>query len=227
MFKALLKNDQLMWLSLSYILFALAYVATTATLILMFTFVLGQAALYSITGIVGFIGSIVLVPLFPVLAKKFGRRKVLTGAILSMLVGYAFFIFGSSVPMTILGLIFLTTPYQLVFLSVLMTITDSVEYGQWKNGVRNEAVTLAMRPLLDKIAGAFSNGIFGFVAIAAGMTGSTFDPNKVYGVTTFKLYAFALPAVLMIISLTIYLLKVKLTEKRHKEIVAELENKLK
>ena len=39
-----------------------------------------------------------------------------------------------------------------------MTITDSVEYGQWKNGVRNEAVTLAMRPLLDKIAGAFSNG---------------------------------------------------------------------
>ena len=31
----------------------------------------------------------------------------------------------------------------------------------------------------------------------------------------------------MIISLTIYLLKVKLTEKRHKEIVAELENKLK
>lgn len=216
-----------MWLSLSYILFALAYVATTATLILMFTFVLGQAALYSITGIVGFIGSIVLVPLFPALAKKFGRRKVLTGAILSMLIGYAFFIFGSSVPMTILGLIFLTTPYQLVFLSVLMTITDSVEYGQWKNGVRNEAVTLAMRPLLDKIAGAFSNGIFGFVAIAAGMTGSTFDPNKVYGVTTFKLYAFALPAVLMIISLTIYLLKVKLTEKRHKEIVAELENKLK
>ena len=226
-FKALLKNDQLMWLSLSYILFALAYVATTATLILMFTFVLGQAALYSITGIVGFIGSIVLVPLFPALAKKFGRRKVFTGAILSMLIGYAFFIFGSSVPMTILGLIFLTTPYQLVFLSVLMTITDSVEYGQWKNGVRNEAVTLAMRPLLDKIAGAFSNGIFGFVAIAAGMTGSTFDPNKVYGVTTFKLYAFALPAVLMIISLTIYLLKVKLTEKRHKEIVAELENKLK
>nr|ABW34719.1 galactose permease [Lactococcus garvieae] len=227
-FKALLKNDQLMWLSLSYIWFALAYVATTATLILMFTFVLGQAALYSITGIVGFIGSIVLVPnSSPALAKKFGRRKVLTGAILSMLIGYAFFIFGSSVPMTILGLIFLTTPYQLVFLSVLMTITDSVEYGQWKNGVRNEAVTLAMRPLLDKIAGAFSNGIFGFVAIAAGMTGSTFDPNKVYGVTTFKLYAFALPAVLMIISLTIYLLKVKLTEKRHIEIVAELENKLK
>ena len=225
-FKALFKNDQLMWLSLSYILFALAYVATTATLILMFTFVLGHAALYSITGIVGFIGSIVLVPLFPILTKKFGRRKVLTGSIVSMIIGYVFFAAGSSVPTTIIGLIFLTTPYQLVFLSVLMTITDSVEYGQWKNGVRNEAVTLAMRPLLDKIAGAFSNGIFGFVAITAGMTGSIYDPDKIYGVVTFKLYAFIIPAILMIISLAIYLGKVNLSEKRHQEIVIELESKL-
>ncbi len=226
-FKALLKNDQLMWLSLSYILFALAYVATTATLILNFTFVLGNATLYSITGIVGFIGSIYLVPLFPILAKKFGRRKVFTGAIISMLIGYAVFAVGSTVATTVIGLIFLTTPYQLVFLSVLMTITDSVEYGQWKNGVRNEAVTLAMRPLLDKIAGAFSNGIFGFVAIAAGMTGSTYDPSKTYGVATFKVYSFIVPAVLMVISLVIYLSKVKLTEQRHKEIVAELEEKMK
>ena len=226
-FKVLLKNDQLMWLSLSYILFAIAYVATTATLILHFTFVIGQAGLYSITGIVGFAGSIVLVPLFPVLAGKFGRRKVLTGAIFSMLIGYIFFAGGSSTAVTIFGLIFLTTPYQLVFLSVLMTITDSVEYGQWKNGVRNEAVTLAMRPLLDKIAGAFSNGIFGFVAIAAGMTGSVYNAGAHYGVGIFKFYVFLVPAVLMIISLAIYLWKVKLTEKRHQEILAELEERLK
>ncbi|MDR0297744.1 MAG: glycoside-pentoside-hexuronide (GPH):cation symporter [Streptococcaceae bacterium] len=224
-FKALVKNDQLMWLSASYILFAVAYVATTATLILNFTFIAGNAALYSITGIVGFIGSIVLVPLFPLLAKKFGRRKVLTGAIISMLVGYALFFLGASVPMTLAGLIFLTTPYQLVFLSVLMTITDAVEYGQWKNGVRNEAVTLAMRPLLDKIAGAFSNGIYGFIAVAAGMTGTKYVAGHTYGVGMFKLYAYLLPALLMIVSLIVYLTKVKLTEKRHAEIVAELEAK--
>ena len=226
-FKALLKNDQLMWLSLSYILFAIAYVATTATLILNFTFVIGNASLYSITGIVGFIGSIILVPMFPILAKKFGRRKVLTGAIISMLLGYLLFVLGSSVAMTVAGLIFLTAPYQLVFLSVLMTITDSVEYGQWKNGVRNEAVTLAMRPLLDKIAGAFSNGIYGFVAISAGMTGSKYIAGHTYGVATFKLYSFVVPAILMIIALAVYLFKVKLTEKRHEEIVAELEERLK
>ncbi|WP_428833504.1 MFS transporter [Leuconostoc falkenbergense] len=46
-------------------------------------------------------------------------------------------------------------PYQLVFLSTLTTITDAVEYGQLKNGVCNEAVTLSIRLLLDKIAGGF------------------------------------------------------------------------
>ena len=222
-FKGLIQNDQLMWTSLSYIFFAIAYVATTATLILNFTFVIGHAKLYSITGIVGFIGSILLVPLFPTLAKKFGRRKVLTGSIIAMLIGYAFFLVGSSIPTTILGLIFLLCPYQLVFLSVLMTITDSVEYGQLKNGVRNEAVNLAMRPLLDKIAGAFSNGIYGFIAVAAGMTGTTYHAGQHYGVATFKLWAFVVPAVLMLISLIIYLAKVSLTEKKHEEIVATLE----
>ena len=38
-------------------------------------------------------------------------------------------------------------------------MTDSIEYGQLKTGKRNEAVTLSVRPMLDKIAGALSNGI--------------------------------------------------------------------
>ncbi|MDC9248767.1 MFS transporter, partial [Clostridioides difficile] len=53
-----------------------------------------------------------------------------------------------------------------------MTITDSVEYGQLKIGVRNEAVILAIRPLLDKFSGALSNGLVGFIAVTAGMTGA-------------------------------------------------------
>lgn len=224
-FRALFKNDQLMWLSLSYLLFAVAYQATMATLILYFTFVLGHAALYSIVGVIGFIGSIALVPTFPILAKKFGRRRVLTGAILCMILGYIIFTISATTALTIVGLIFFLAPYQIVFLSVLMTITDAVEYGQWKNGVRHEAVTLAMRPLLDKVAGAFSNGIFGFVAIAAGMTGATYDPNATYGVAQYRLYSLIIPAILMAISLTIYRLKVQLTEQRHQEIVAELESR--
>ena len=95
----------------------------------------------------------------------------------------------------------------------------------------NEVVTLAMRTFaLIKLLVLSHWCFFGFVIAIC----SWYDLvqfliyNKVYEVTTFRLYAFALPAVLMIISLTIYLLKVKLKRNRcMKEIVAELENKLK
>lgn len=37
--------------------------------------------------------------------------------------------------------------------SEILTMTDTVEYGQLKTGKRNEAVILSVRPMLDKIAG--------------------------------------------------------------------------
>lgn len=74
---------------------------------------------------------IILVPLFPILAKKFGRRKALTSHHLNACLDTSFLTKMVCV-MTVALVNFSTTPYQLVFLSVLMTITDSVEYGQWK-----------------------------------------------------------------------------------------------
>ncbi len=89
-----------------------------------------------------------------------------------------------------------------------------------ENGIRNEAVTLSIRPLLDKIAGALSNGIVGFVAIASGMTGNaTAADITAHGVTTFKAYAFYAPAALMIFSAIIFAWKITLTEKNmHKSL---------
>ena len=131
---------------------------------------------------------------------------------------------GNNIGIITLGLILFYFPQQLIFLSVLMTITDSVEYGQWKNGVRKEAVTLSLRPLLDKLAGAFSNAIVGFVAIAAGMTWSaTANDITANGIRTYHLYAFVIPGILMLISMIIFIWKITLTEKKHAEIVKELE----
>ena len=68
-------------------------------------------------------------------------------------------------------LIFFYVPAQFIQMTAILSLTDSIEYGQLKNGKRNEAVTLSVRPMLDKIGGAMSNGAVGAVALAAGMTG--------------------------------------------------------
>lgn len=227
-FKAIAKNDQLMWLALSYIAYAIANVATTAVLFFFFKYILGNSAEFWIVGFIAAVLGLIAVPLFPTLTKLISRRFVYIGGIVMMLLAYVCFILaGTSLPMVIVGLVLYYFPQQLIFLSALMTITDSVEYGQWKNGVRNEAVTLSIRPLLDKIAGALSNGIVGFVAVAAGMTGNaTAADITAQGVSTFHLYAFYLPAALMIFSAIIFAWKITLTEKKHAQIVKELEAKL-
>lgn len=217
-----------MWLALAYIAYAIANVATTAVLFYFFKYVLGQPTEFWIVGLVAALLGLVAVPLFPMLTRVISRRYVYLGGIAMMISSYFFFtIAGSSLPIVIIGLVLFYFPQQLIFLSALMTITDSVEYGQWKNGIRNEAVTLSIRPLLDKIAGALSNGIVGFVAIASGMTGNaTAADITAHGVTTFKAYAFYAPAALMIFSAIIFAWKITLTEKKHAQIVEKLENKL-
>ena len=82
--------------------------------------------------------------------------------------------------------------------------------------------------MLDKLAGAFANGVVGFAAVVAGMTGSA-KPSDItaHGLSMFKMFMFYGPMVLIIVSVLIYWRKVTLTEARHAEIVAELEARLK
>ena len=118
-------------------------------------------------------------------------------------------------------------PQTFIQMTAILSLTDSIEYGQLKNGKRNEAVTLSVRPMLDKIAGACSNGIVGFIAVAAGMIGdATAADMTAANIGMFKVCAFYVPLGIIVLSLLVFLFKVKITEKMHDEIVEELEAKL-
>lgn len=227
-FKAIAKNDQLMWLAFAYITYAIANVATTGVLLLFYKFVLGEPGEFWFVGLIATITGLIAVPLFPVITKLISRRYIYIGGLVMNLIAYGLFMTaGQSLLQVQVATTLFYFPQQLIFLATLMTITDSVEYGQLKNGMRNEAVTLSIRPLLDKIAGALSNGIVGFVAVAAGMSGHATAANITSAnVHTFNTFAFALPGALMIFSIAIFALKVRLFEKQHAQIVAELEVKL-
>lgn len=227
-FVVITKNDQLMWLALAYIAYAIANVATTGVLLLFYKFVLGHAGEFWFVGLIATITGIVAVPLFPMLAKIFSRRYVYLGGLLMNIISYVIFMFaGTNLLLVQIATVLFYFPQQLIFLSALMTITDSVEYGQLKNGVRNEAVTLSLRPLMDKIAGALSNGIVGFIAVAAGMSGNAKVSSITAGnVHTFNIFAFALPGLLMVFSAIIFFWKVRLFEKEHAQVVIDLEEKL-
>lgn len=227
-FKVLGENDQLMWLSLSYFLFALGYVVTNSLLVYYFRYVVGKPNEYSMVGVITAVLGVISVPLFPVLVRLVTRKGIYVGGIVMMIIGYILFmVSGTNVVMILIADAIFFFPYPMIFLAALMTITDSVEYGQWKNGVRNESVTLAVRPLIDKLAGAFSMGIVVLAAVNAGMTGNT-KPSEIsaHELFVFHSFIFYIPLVLIAVAALIYQFKISLSEKRHAEIVKEIEAKL-
>ena len=223
-FRMLLKNDQLMAIALSYLAYTTGVSILNASELYYFQYILGDASKFSILATINTLVGLVSVSLFPKLAQQFSRRNVFVVCLGIMLAGIVVFFFaGKSLALVLVAAELFFIPQPLVFLVVLMTITDCVEYGQLKLGHRDEALTLSVRPLLDKFGGAVSNWVIGFAAVAAGMTAGSENHVSAQGEMNFKLIVFVAPLVLIVIGLLIFLARVKLTEEKHAEIVAELE----
>ena len=225
--KVLTKNDQLLWMAIAYLVYGIGINIVNNFNLYYFIYVIGDATKFSILGVINTVIGLLAVAAFPILTTKFSRRKLFFSSIAVMtaaLVLYA--MSGTNVTLALIAAGLFTLPQALIFLVVLMTITDSVEYGQLKLGHRDEAVCLCVRPLVDKFAGAVSSGIIGLAAIWVGMTGGA----SASGLTAdnmmrLQIVMFAAPIVLMVVGALIYRAKVTLTEQEHARIVEELEEK--
>lgn len=224
-FKALSGNDQLMWVAAAYLFYGIAINITGSLEVYYFTYIMGMPTAFSIFSTINIFLGIFATSLFPILSKKLSRKALFTGCIVVMLLGIALFsVAGSNLPLVLIAASTFGFPQQMVFLIVLMVITDSVEYGQLKLGHRDESLALSVRPLIDKFGGAVSNGVVGQIAIMAGMTtGATASSITAAGKTNFKIMMFAVPAIMLLVSIIIFAKKVILSEQKHAQIVAELE----
>ena len=224
-FKVLTKNDQLLWTAIAYLVYGIGINIVNNFNLYYFIYVIGDATKFSGLGVINTIIGLLAVAAFPVLTTKFSRRKLFFASIAIMTVALVIYAMsGTNVYLALFGAGLFALPQPLVFLVVLMTITDSVEYGQLKLGHRDEAVCLCVRPLVDKFAGAVSSGIIGLVAIWVGMTGGASAADITQeNLFHFQIVMFAAPIVLMIIASFIYRAKVTLTEAEHARIVAKLE----
>ncbi|QTQ39531.1 PTS sugar transporter subunit IIA [Lactobacillus taiwanensis] len=225
-FGAIFHNDQILWPSLAYLLYSLAYIITNGVLFYMYKFVIGKPNEFWVVGVIATIIGFCISPSFPILNKYIPRKWLFVAGQTCMILAYVLFIFGrNNVILMDLGLVLLNINFaQLV---TVLTLTDAIEYGQLKNGQRNEAVVLAVRPMIDKFTGAVSNALVGYVAIAAGMTGTaTAADMTAHDINTFNIIALYIPLILAVLSIIVFLTKVTLSEKKHAAVVEELKDKL-
>ena len=228
MWRALVGNDQLMWTTLAMALFMVGYCTTTSFATYYMQYVYGDIGMYAVLAAVCGVAQIAALLIFPLFSRKFNRRQLYTGATVLVILGYAVFLFAeNSLVLIAVCALLLFVGQAFIQLLMLMFLADTIEYGQWKLGKRNESVTFSIQPLINKIGGALATGLVSISVVLSGIkTGDvaaeTIDAS---GVLVVKGAMFIIPLIFIVVGYVIYLKKYKLDEKRYGEIVAELEAK--
>ena len=224
MFGVLFKNDQLMWVAISMSLFMIGYTTTTSFGVHFFKYAYGDENMYSMFALVLGVSQLAALGVFTWFSKRFTRRKLYTGAIILVVAGYIIFFF-SPMNMLFIGVagVLIFVGQAFIQMLMLMFLADSIEYGQWKLGKRNESVTFSIQPFINKIGGAIASGVLGLTLIVSGINAAkTPEDVPAGGITVLKTSMLLIPLICIVVSYIINMTKYKIDENRYAQILADL-----
>lgn len=188
MFRVLFKNDQLMWCALVMLLFNVGTNVVGGGLGMMYVyFEFGYSGmLWTVFGVGFAVVSVVFTLIYPWLAKKYGRDKILYSCGIAIIAGYALMmILGLTVPnivlFELLGMKF-TLRFILMFLAytvagwgsgfymiMVINMANTVEYNEYRTGKRDEGLIFSLRPFTAKMGSALMQGLVSLVYVIAGV----------------------------------------------------------
>ena len=226
MFRALLKNDQLMWTTLSMGLFMVGYCTTVNFAVYYMKYLFGNEGMYVVLVAVVGVSQLATLAVYPKVASKMNRKKLYTLGTALVIAGYAiFFIAEISIILIALGAVLVFVGQAFIQTLMLMFLADTVEYGQWKLGKRNESITFSIQPLINKIGGAIATGIVSLTLIFSGIKvdGGTAEAIGQSGKLIIKGAMFVIPLIMIVVGYIVYLKKYKISEEFYSEMLKDLE----
>ena len=221
--KVVFGNDQLLWTAISMVLFMTGYLTTTTFGTYFFKYVYGDESMYSPFGAVLVASQLIGFGIFPALAKRFSRRTLFDAAIVLILLGYVVFFFSpmNIIPIGIAGLL-LFVGDAFVTMLMLVFLTDTIEYGHWKLGRRNTAVTFSVQPFINKVGAALSTQIVAVLIVIAAVNPDLPAATSPAGLLTIRLGMLVLPPILIVVSYLIYRTKYRIDDRLYARILSEL-----
>lgn len=186
-----------------------------------FRYNIGNVAFMSIKATIGIIAGLVGSMLFIFLSKRLKKKNIMfvlagcyaIACTVIFLTGWSniYIIFACD------GIASTCSSGMLIGVNAMMA--DTMEYGEWKTGQRNEGVITATRCFVTKLAGALAG-----IAVAAviGLTGYTGGAEQSMATLSSFHFMMSLACALIMIASLVPLIFHHLTEDRHAEIVAEL-----
>ncbi|MFD0866628.1 glycoside-pentoside-hexuronide (GPH):cation symporter [Tessaracoccus lubricantis] len=227
LFSVIFRNDQLLWVTVAMVAYMGGYITTTSFGLYYFKYIFGDEGAYSLFAAVLGVTQVAALAAFPLVSKVLRRRQIHLLATVLCLAGYAVFLFsGTSLAMVAVAGVLLFSGQGAVQLLMVMFIADSVEYGEWKLGRRNESVTFSLQPFIYKFSNAVASGIVGATLIISGIDEATSAADvSDDGRLTLRLSMLVLPAILMAGSYLILRARYKLDEEFYARIVREVKER--
>ncbi len=255
MVKALLKNDQLMVTAVAMALFMIGYCTTTSFGVYYFKYAYKNEGTYMVFAAVLGVAQLTALSLFPLFSKKFTRKQLYTASMVTVVIAYIiFFLSFEKLGLIVVAGLALFFAQAFIQLLMLLFLADAVEYGEWKLGKRNESVSFAVQPFINKLGGAVGTAVVTATLIISGINpvsnkiaelensleGVT-DPAKIEAIRAqidglingvvgspiwiMKIAMMILPLLCIVAGFFIYYKKFKIDEKMYAEIIADLEKR--
>jgi len=223
-FGVVVKNDQLLWVAIAMVTFMVGYITTTTFGTYFFKYAYRNENMYSPFGAVLGVGQITGYLIFPVLRRRFRRRTLYTLATGLITAGYVVFFF-APMNIVIIGFAALMLFLGDAFVTILMLgfIADTVDYGHWKFGRRNTAITFALQPFINKVGAAVAAEIVALSLIWSGINGAAGpDDVSARGLVIMKVVMLLVPLALTLLGYGLYRWKYRIDEDFHARILSDL-----
>lgn len=225
MFKVISENDQLIVFMIFAMISNAGWYLTSGTAVYYFADVLEEPTAQSLFSMIGAVGSVLGLLVIPILSKKLSNRTIYQISLIMAIVGYVLmFIFGPVLKITIaldISYILASIGIGSMFVAQTIFLADIVDYGEYKTGKRNESITFSMKGFLQKMAYTIQTIIlFGGLGIMNYNLQIITGTGKINAQTksAIGIICFAVPPLLMIISLIIFSVKFKLHGKLRTEV---------
>ncbi len=214
-FKVIKSNDQLVVFMIFAMISNAGWYLTSGTAVYYFTDVLGEPTAQSLFSTIGAVGSALGLVVIPILSKKFSNRTIYQISLLIAIAGYVLmFVFGPVLGITIaldLSYTIASIGIGSMFVGQTIFLADIVDYGEFKSGARNESITFSMKGFLQKMAYTIQT-----IFLFGGLGMMNYNEQILGGVineatkSAIGIICFAVPPVLMVISLIIFRAKFKI-----------------
>lgn len=226
--RLIFRNDQLLAVAASLALFMIAFTTTINFGLYYFRYAYGDEGMYTTFALVLGISQITAFATYP-LFSRFATRRTLFGIAIGVIsVGYVVFFFAppGGVVIVVVSGVAIFAAQAVLQLLMLMFVSDTVEYGQYRFGTRNDSVTLSLQPFIYKLGSAVAAGIVGWTVIASGMKDAGDASGMTEGGTVLvKAMMLIVPLALILVSYGLWLKFFSVDEKRYAEILAVLEER--